>query len=265
MPRFAANLSMTFNEVPFLERFAAAARQGFEGVEFLFPYAYDKAQLAELLRANRLEMVLFNMPPGSWDAGERGLACDPQRRGEFQDGVGKALEYATALGCERIHCMAGLTPKDVDPDRVRQTYVENLRFAASELAKHGKRLLIEAINTRDIPGFYLTHTRQAFDVMRDVAAPNLQFQFDIYHVQIMEGDLAPKLQAHLDRIGHVQLADTPGRHEPGTGEINYEFLFGHVDRIGYRGWIGCEYRPATSTEAGLGWARRWLKPQPAQS
>lgn len=265
MPRFAANLTMTFNEVPFLERFAAAARAGFQGVEFLFPYAYEKDRLADLLRDHRLEMVLFNMPPGDWDAGDRGLAADPRRGGEFQDGVGKALEYAEALGCERLHCMAGLQSKDVDEERARATYVANLRFAAGELAKRGKKLLIEAINTRDMPGYYLTHTRQAFDVIRDVGAPNLSFQFDIYHVQIMEGDLAPKLEAHLDRIGHVQLADTPGRHEPGTGEINYEFLFGHVDRIGYRGWIGCEYRPATTTEAGLGWVRPWLERQERRS
>jgi hydroxypyruvate isomerase len=261
MPRFAANLSMTFNEVPFLDRFAAAARAGFDGVEFLFPYAYDKAQLADLLRSHRLELVLFNMPPGNWDAGDRGVACDPRRQGEFQDGVGKALEYASALGCERLHAMAGLRPQGVDEERLRETYVANLRFAAKELAKHGKTLLVEAINTRDMPGFYLSLTRQAFDVLAEVAAPNLKFQFDVYHVQIMEGDLAPKLQANVDRIGHVQIADTPGRHEPGTGEINYEFLFGHLDRIGYRGWIGCEYKPAAATEAGLGWARPWLRRQ----
>ncbi len=261
MPRFAANLSMTFQEVPFLERFPAAARAGFEGVEFLFPYAHDGRRLAEVARASGLEVVLFNMPPGNWDAGERGIACHPDRVGEFQDGIGEAVEYAAALGCTRIHCMAGLRPRGAAEEAIRETYVANLRAAAAELEKRGMTLLIEAINTRDIPGYYLTTTRQAFDVIRDVGRPNLLFQFDIYHVQIMEGDLAPKLEQHLRQIGHVQLADTPGRHEPGTGEINYEFLFQHLDRIGYEGWIGCEYRPLATTEAGLSWARRWLRPR----
>jgi hydroxypyruvate isomerase len=258
MPRFAANLSMMFNEVPFLDRFAAAARSGFDGVEFLFPYAYGKEQLADLLRSNGLRQVLFNMPPGNWETGDRGLACDPARAGEFQDGVAKAIDYATALGCERLHCMAGLQPRGIDEGRVRETYVGNLRFAARELARHGLTLLIEAINTRDMPGFYLSTSRQAFEVICEVAMPTLLFQFDIYHVQVMEGDLAPKLETHLPEIGHMQLADTPGRHEPGTGEINYPFLFGLIDRIGYQGWIGCEYRPLATTEAGLGWLRPWL-------
>jgi hydroxypyruvate isomerase len=262
MPRFAANLSMTFNEVPFLERFAAAGRAGFEAVEFLFPYAHEKRQLAELARAAGVKVALFNMPPGSWDAGDRGLAIDAARRGEFQDGVGAAIAYAKELGCDRLHCMAGIRPADADEGRLRETYVANLRFAAAELEKHGLELLIEAINTRDMPGFYLNTTRQAFDVIRDVGAPNLLFQFDIYHVQVMEGDLTPKLERHLPQIGHMQLADTPGRHEPGTGEINYEFLLHRIDAMGYAGWIGCEYRPATTTEAGLGWARRWLRPSP---
>jgi hydroxypyruvate isomerase len=260
MPRFAANLSMTFNEVPFLERFAAAARAGFAGVEFLFPYAHEKRQLSDLARAHGLEVVLFNMPPGDWDAGERGIACDPSRVGEFQDGIGKAVEYAAELGCRRIHCMAGLQPRAAPEDRIRETYVANLRLAAAELHKRGMHLLVEAINTRDIPGYYLTTTRQALEVIREVGMPNLLFQFDVYHVQIMEGDLAPKLEQHLRQIGHVQVADTPGRHEPGTGEINYPFLFRHIDRIGYQGWIGCEYRPLATTEAGLEWVRPWLRP-----
>jgi hydroxypyruvate isomerase len=258
MPKFAANLSMMFNEVSFLDRFPAAARAGFDGVEFLFPYAFEKRRLADLLRENGLQLVLFNMPPGDWDAGDRGLACNPARVGELQDGVGKAIEYATELGCERLHCMAGLRVPGVDEGRLRETYVANLKFAGRELAKHGMRLLVEAINTRDMPGFYLTTTRQAFEVLDEVALPNVHFQFDIYHVQIMEGDLAPKLQAHLSRIAHMQLADTPGRHEPGTGEINYAFLFRHIDAIGYQGWIGCEYKPLAGTEAGLGWAKAWL-------
>ena len=264
MPRFAANLSMTFTEVPFLERFAAAARAGFTAAEFLFPYAHEKRALADVARAAGLEVVLFNMPPGDWDAGERGIACHPDRTGEFRDGIGEAVEYAAQLGCPRIHCMSGLRPPGAAEEEVRETYVSNLRLAADELARRGLTLLVEAINTRDIPGYYLSTTRQAFDVIRDVARPNLLFQFDIYHVQIMEGDLAPKLERHLRQIGHVQLADTPGRHEPGTGEINYPFLFQHLDRIGYEGWIGCEYKPLAGTEAGLGWARPWLRPRPVR-
>jgi hydroxypyruvate isomerase len=259
MPRFAANLSTMFNEVPFLERFAAAARAGFEAVEFLFPYPHDERRLADVARAAGVEVALFNMPPGDWGAGERGIACHPSRRSEFQDGIGEAVRYAGALGCPRIHCMAGLRPGGVGEEAIRETYVANLRLAAAELEKHGLTLLVEAINTRDIPGYYLTSTRQAFEILREVSRPNLLFQFDVYHVQIMEGDLAPKLESNLRRIGHVQIADTPGRHEPGTGEIHYPFLFDHLDRIGYQGWIGCEYRPLTTTEAGLAWARPFLR------
>jgi hydroxypyruvate isomerase len=258
MPKLNANLSMMFNEVEFTHRFAAAARAGFKGVEFLFPYAYDKQQLAEVAHGHKLQVVLFNMPPGDFEAGDRGLACDPARTSEFQAGVGKAVDYALALGCKQLHCMAGLKPRGVNEEKMRETYLDNLRFAGRELAKHGLTLLIEAINTRDIPGFYLNTSRQAFDIMHYAAVPNLKFQYDIYHMQIMEGDLAPTIEKHLDRIGHMQLADTPGRHEPGTGEINYPFLFAHIDKVGYQGWIGCEYRPAGNTEAGLGWAKPYL-------
>ena len=249
---------MMFNEVDFPDRFAAAAKAGFKGVEFLFPYAYDKGLLEEKLKGNGLEMVLFNMPPGDWDAGDRGMACDPGRKGEFQDNVGRALEYALALGCKQLHCMAGLKPRGVGDEQMREAYIDNLRFAGKELAVHGIALLIEAINTRDIPGFYLNYSAQAFDIMHYANVPNLAFQYDIYHMQIMEGDLAPTLEAHLPQIGHMQLADTPGRHEPGSGEINYPFLFDHIDRIGYTGWIGCEYRPAGNTVDGLGWAKAYL-------
>ncbi len=258
MPRLNANLSMMFGEHDFLERFDAAAKAGFKGVEFLFPYAYDKRKLAEMLDRNRLEMVLFNMPPGDWEAGDRGMACDPARTAEFQDNVGTAVDYAVALKCKQLHCMAGLKPRGVGEEQMRQTYIENLQFAGKELAKHGIGLLIEAINTRDIPGFYLNYSAQAVDIMHYAAVPNLAFQYDIYHMQIMEGDLAPTIEKHLAKIGHMQLADTPGRHEPGTGEINYPFLFDFIDRIGYKGWIGCEYRPAGKTEDGLGWAKRYL-------
>jgi hydroxypyruvate isomerase len=258
MPKLNANLSMMFNEVGFIDRFGAAARAGFRGVEFLFPYDYPAAQIREQLERHKLEMVLFNMPPGDFAAGDRGLACDPAKISEFQTGVGKALEYATALGCKQLHVMAGLKPRGVNEQAMGETYIANLQFAGKELAKHGIRMLIEAINTRDIPGFYLNYSRQAFDIMHYAAVPNLFFQYDIYHMQIMEGDLAPTIEKNLSRIGHMQLADTPGRHEPGSGEINYAFLLRHLDKIGYRGWIGCEYRPAGKTEDGLGWAKPYL-------
>jgi len=259
MPKLNANLSMMFNEVDFMDRFAAAAKAGFKGVEFLFPYAYDKNQLAEVVRANKLEVILFNTPPGDWNGGDRGTACDPARAGEFQEGIGKAIEYALTLGCRQIHCMAGLKPRGVNEEKMREAYIASLQFAGKETAKHGLKVLIEAINTRDIPGFYLNTSRHAFDIMHYAQVPNLLFQYDIYHMQIVEGDLAPTMEKNLAKIGHMQLADTPGRHEPGTGEINYPFLFQHIDRIGYKGWIGCEYRPATTTEAGLAWAKPYLQ------
>ena len=258
MPRFDANLSMLFTEVGFLERFTAAAAAGFRAVEFLFPYPYGKAQLRDVVGASGVEVVAFNMPPGDWDAGDRGLACDPARRTEFQDGVGAAIEYAEILSCRRIHGMAGLRPRGVDEERVREAYVSNMAFAARALAARGITLLVEAINPRDVPGFYVTSSRQAFALIDEIAAPNVRFQADLYHLQIVEGDLSHTLEARRDRIGHVQIADTPGRHEPGTGELNYPFLFGHLDRIGYGGWIGCEYRPLTTTEAGLTWLERYL-------
>jgi hydroxypyruvate isomerase len=258
MPKLNANLSMMFNEVDFPERFDAAASAGFRGVEFLFPYDFDKGQLQERLKRNKLELVLFNMPPGDWSGGDRGMACDPARTGEFQDNVGKALDYALALGCKQLHCMAGLKPRGVNDEQMRQTYIENLRFAGRELARHDISLLIEAINTRDIPGFYLNYSAQAFEVMHDADVPNLRFQYDIYHMQIMEGDLTPTIERNLESIGHMQLADTPGRHEPGTGEINYPFLLDFIDRVGYRGWIGCEYRPISTTKDGLGWTAAYL-------
>ncbi|HSO08284.1 MAG TPA: hydroxypyruvate isomerase [Pelomicrobium sp.] len=253
MPRFCANLTMLYNEVDFLERFAAAAKAGFRGVEYLFPYPYDKNQLKDQLGKHQLTQVLHNLPAGDWGKGERGIACHPARVGEFQDGVGKAIEYATALGCAQVNCLAGIAPQGVAPEKLRETFVANLKFAAGELKKAGVRLLIEAINTIDIPGFYLTTTRQAVDVIGAVGSDNLFVQYDIYHMQIMEGDLARTIEKNLKLIAHVQLADNPGRHEPGTGEINYPFLFDFIDRIGYTGWIGCEYKPAAATDAGLGW------------
>jgi len=258
MPKFAANLTMLFNELEFLARFEAAAKAGFRGVEYLFPYAYPKEALAAELSKYQLSQVLHNLPAGDWAAGERGIAVNPSRVGEFQDGVGKAIEYATALGCERINCLAGITPKDVSVEQARGTLVENLKFAAAKLAAANIKLLIEPINTRDIPGFFLSGTKQALAIMDDVGSPNLSLQYDIYHMQIMEGDLAPTMQRNLARIAHVQLADNPGRNEPGTGEINYPFLFQFLDSLGYEGWIGCEYKPKTTTLDGLGWIKSYL-------
>jgi len=257
MPRFAANLTMLFNEVDFLDRFGEAARAGFGAVEYLFPYPHPRDEIAERLRRHGLEQVLHNLPAGDWGKGERGIACLPDRVGEFQDGVALAIEYAQALGCPRLNCLAGIAPPGASPERLRDTFASNLRFAAGALAKAGIELLIEPINTRDIPGFYLCRTAQALAFLDEVKAPNLHIQYDVYHMQVMEGDLARTLEENLARIGHVQVADNPGRHEPGTGEIHYPFLFAHLDRIGYRGWVGCEYRPETSTRAGLGWMSAW--------
>jgi len=253
MPKFAANLTMLYTELSFLDRFAAARADGFSGVEFLFPYDFDKADLAQRLRDNGLTQALHNLPAGDWAAGERGVAILPGREQAFRDGVEKALDYAAALGCKTVNCLAGITPQGADPARLRATFVENLRYAAPKFKAAGIRLVIEAINTRDIPGFYLTNTAQAMAIMDDVGSDNLAYQYDIYHMQIMEGDLARTMEANLARIGHIQLADNPGRNEPGTGEINYPFLFGWLDRIGYDGWIGCEYKPKAGTSEGLGW------------
>ncbi|CCD85325.1 hydroxypyruvate isomerase [Bradyrhizobium sp. ORS 285] len=253
MPRFAANLTMLFNELPFMERFAAAKAAGFSGVEYLFPYDFDKAELREQLARHGLTQVLHNLPAGNWAAGERGIAILPDRVDDFRDGVRRAIEYAKALDCRQLNCLVGSAPDGADPRELNQTLVRNLRFAATALKAQGIKLLIEPINTLDIPGFYLNRTAQALQLISEVESDNLFVQYDVYHMQIMEGDLARTMQKHLARIGHIQLADNPGRHEPGTGEINYPFLFRHLDAIGYGGWIGCEYKPQTTTEAGLGW------------
>jgi len=256
MPKFAANLSMLFTEVPFLDRFALAAQAGFQAVEFLFPYAFSAQEIKQRLDANGLKLVLHNLPAGDWDAGERGIACLPDRIDEFRAGVATAIDYATTLGVPQLNCLAGKMPIGVDEAVLHKTFVANLKFAASELKKAGLKQLIEPINTFDMPAFYLNRTAQALAILDEVGADNAFVQYDIYHAQRMEGELAATLQKQLARIGHIQLADNPGRNEPGTGEINYPFLFAHLDRIGYRGWIGCEYKPATTTEAGLGWRQR---------
>lgn len=256
MPKFAANLTMLFNEFPFMDRFEAAAQAGFKGVEYLFPYAFDKFEIAERLEKFGLTQVLHNLPAGNWEAGERGIACHPDRVGEFQEGVGRAIEYATTLGCKQLNCLAGIAPAGVAEDKVRATFVDNLGFAAGRLKDAGIKLLIEPINTYDIPGFHLSRTAQAIDIIEAVGSDNLFVQYDIYHMQRMEGELANTIAKHLARIGHIQLADTPGRNEPGTGEINYAWLFRHIDKLGYTGWIGCEYKPAAGTVEGLGWIEK---------
>ena len=253
MTKLAANLTMLFNEQAFLDRFEAAARAGFRGVEFLFPYAFHADQIADRLNRFQLDLVLHNLPAGNWDGGERGIAILPDRVSEFQDGVGEAIKYAKVLGVKQLNCLVGIRPEGVSEDAARTTLVENLKFAAKALKAEKIDLLIEPINTFDIPGFVLSRTQQAIDLIDQVNAPNLYVQYDIYHMQRMEGELAATIKANLPKIRHVQLADNPGRNEPGTGEINYRYLFGLLDEIGYQGWIGCEYKPRTTTEEGLGW------------
>ena len=255
MPKLAANLTMLYNEVPFLDRFALAAQDGFQAVEFLFPYAFKSEDIRQRLDANGLQLVLHNLPAGNWDAGERGIACHPERTAEFRDGVASAIAYAKVLGVGQLNCLAGKAPAGVADATLRRTLVENLRYAAAELKKAGLKLLVEPINTFDIPGFYLHGSAQTLALLDEVGADNAFLQYDIYHMQRMEGELAATLQKQLARIAHLQLADNPGRNEPGTGEINYAFLFAFLDRIGYDGWIGCEYKPAAATRAGLGWIK----------
>ena len=253
MPKFAANLTLMFTEAPFLERFALARRHGFEAVEFLFPYAFAAADIAQQLARHRLQLVLHNLPAGDWAAGDRGIACDPLRVDEFRAGVALALDYALALGAPQLHCLAGIVPPGADRAAIGALYLDNLRYAAAQLAPHGLRLLIEPINTFDMPGYFLTGTAQAAAVIAEAGAPNLFLQYDIYHMQRMEGELAATIAARLPLIAHMQLADAPGRHEPGSGAIDFRTLFAQIDALGYEGWIGCEYIPLGDTAAGLGW------------
>ena len=259
MPRFAANLTMLYNELPFLDRFGAAAKSGFQAVEFLFPYDFTAKDIAQRLHDNGLELVLHNLRAGNWAAGERGIACHPGRVGEFREGVLKALEYAALLSPPRMNALAGIAQVGVSEADARKTLVANLKFAADRLGDHGIQLVMEPINTFDIPGFFVNHTAQALAIMDEVGSPNLYLQYDIYHAQRMEGELAATMKQHLARIGHIQLADNPARNEPGTGEINYRFLFEYLDAIGYAGHIGCEYKPRDAspggTDAGLGWVQ----------
>lgn len=255
MPKFAANLTMMFNEVAFPERFGAAAQAGFEAVEFLFPYDHEADALAAQLHSHGLKNVLFNMPPGDWAAGERGIASIPGREAEFREGVAKALHYAQALGTPSLHAMAGLLPAGADRARHRAVFLDNLRYACAEAARHDITVLIEPINTRDIPGYFLNTQAEAHALREELGAPNLKVQMDFYHVQIVEGDIAMKTRRYIDHIGHVQVAGVPERNEPDTGEVNYAYLFRLLDELGYQGWVGCEYRPAKGTVEGLGWLR----------
>ncbi len=258
MPRFSANLSMLFKEVDFLDRFGRAAQFGFKGVEFLFPYEWDKEKLQEHLEKHGLEMVLHNLPAGQWGAGERGLACLPERVNEFQEGVGIAIEYAVALKCPRLNCLAGIPPVTLSMEQHLETLTSNVWYAAEEARKAGITLLVEALNSQDVPGFCLSSTRHMLDLLKEVDHPNLYMQYDIYHMQIMEGNLTKTMTQNVERIGHMQLADVPGRHEPGTGEINFENLFRSIDGMGYKGWIGCEYNPTGTTEESLSWVTKYL-------
>ncbi len=255
MPRFSANLTLLFTERPFLERFAAAAAAGFRAVEFQFPYAFSARDIARAAEEAGVEVVLFNLHAGHWEAGERGIACHPGREAEFRLALQRAIGYALELDCPRLNCLAGSVPAGVSREAARHTLVANLRHAGAELAAAGLTLLLEPINSRDIPGFLVDRPSLALDIMAEADVPNLQLQYDIYHAQVMEGDLARSLETNLARIGHIQIADNPGRHEPGTGEINYPFLLRHLDAIGYSGWVGCEYFPADNTERGLVWLK----------
>ncbi len=270
MPRFAANLSMLYPELDFLDRFEAAARDGFQAVEFLFPYAHEPRELAARLKGNGLQQVLFNAPPGDWDRGERGVACLAGREAEFREGFGKALAYAQALACPRIHVMAGLVPAGADRAVLRPGYVANLKWAAAEAAKHGVDVLVEPINTRDIPGFFLNRQDQAHELVAEIGAANVKVQMDLYHCQVVEGDVATKIRQYLPtgRVGHFQIAGVPERHEPDVGEMNYPYLFKVIDEVaagcGWTGWVGCEYRPRLGaqpggTSQGLGWFAPWRR------
>lgn len=255
MPKFSANLSFLYQDLPFLDRFAAAAKDGFMGLEYLGPYAEPKEKVADALKANGLTQVLFNLPSGNWTGGERGIACLPDRVQEFRDGVAAALDYAAALGCKRLNVISGLVPESANPETLERVLVDNLRYAAPRMADAGIKLLIEPINLHDMPGFLLSTTDHAERILEKVGSDNLYIQYDFYHMQITQGDLIRTFERLKDRIAHVQIADNPGRNEPGTGEINYGFILNELDRLGYDGWVGCEYRPKAGTTEGLGWMK----------
>lgn len=257
MPRFAANLSMMFADAPFIERFGRAAAAGFKGVEYLFPYDYPAAELAERLAENGLSQVLFNLPPGDFAAGERGIAALPGREAQFRESVDQAIEYAQALGCPRLHAMAGLIEDEALRPQMREVYLENLRYAARRLAEQGLTLLIEPINTRSIPGYFINRQAEGHAILAELGELNLKVQMDFFHAQVMEGDLAACFKRFQAGVGHIQIAGVPDRHEPDLGEVNYAYLFALLDEQGYDGWIGCEYNPRGLTEDGLGWLAAW--------
>lgn len=255
MPKFAANLTMMFNEHEFPARFVAASKAGFDAVEFLFPYDYSPSDVSNWLKENNLKNVLFNLPPGDWAVGERGISALPGREDEFRSGVAKAIEYALSLGTPQLHMMAGLIPSSSDLVLHRKTYLANMKFAAKELAKHNLNLLLEPINTRDMPGYFLNTQSQAHELLVECGEPNVKVQMDFYHAQIMEGDLTMTFEKYFKDIGHIQIASVPNRNEPDDGEVNYPFIFKMLDEVGYQGWVGCEYRPKGNTVDGLTWFR----------
>jgi hydroxypyruvate isomerase len=258
MPKLAANVSLLFPQIDFLDRFAAAARAGFRYVEYQLPYAWPAKSIAERVQAAGIEVVLHNVPAGDAAKGDRGIACLPERTNEFREGVDRAIEYAKLVRCTRLNCLSGIVPQDAARARHFDTLVGNVKYAAERLKAAGIRLMLEPVNTRTVPGFFLTGSGQAIEVLDAAGSDNAWLQYDIFHMQIMEGDLARTIERLLPRIGHMQLADVPDRHEPGTGEIHYEFLLRHMDRIGYAGWIGCEYNPKGDTVEGLAWAKPYL-------
>ncbi|MDR9805639.1 2-oxo-tetronate isomerase [Rhizobium hidalgonense] len=259
MPKFSANLSLLYQDIAFLDRFAAAAEDGFGALEYLGPYTEPKEKVADALKANGLKQALFNVPSGDWAGGERGIACLPDRIDEFRNGISLALDYAKALACPQVNVISGLVPKGADLETLEKVLVENLKYAVQRTADAGVKLLIEPINLRDIPGFFLSTTNHAERILEKVASDNLYIQYDFYHMQIMQGDLIPTFIRLKDRIAHVQVADNPGRNEPGTGEINYGFILSELDRLGYDGWVGCEYKPKAGTSEGLGWMKPYRK------
>ena len=259
MVKLAANLNFLFTEVHFLDRFALAKEHGFEAVEYPIPYDYPEDALAERLREHGLTQALINLPAGDWAAGERGLACHPDRTDEFREGVATAIRYAQALDCPRANCLAGIPPEDASTEDAVDALIENLAYAGRASREAGLQLLTEPINTRDIPGFFLNTSAQGLAVIEEIGDGLVGLQYDAYHMQIMEGDLARTVEENLEVIGHIQIADNPGRHEPGTGEVNYGFFLRHLDAIGYEEWVGCEYAPATTTEAGLGWLSDYVQ------
>lgn len=256
MAKFAANLSMMFNEVPFMQRFASAANAGFKGVEYLFPYEEDANAIAGELKKYNLTQALFNMPAGDWGAGERGMASIPGREAEFAEDVQTALKYAKALGCKQVHAMAGKVDENFTLEQQKACFIKNIQHAADVMAEHGIRVLIEPINTRDMPGYFLTTQKQAEALLPEINRENVFIQLDLYHCQIMEGDLLKTIERLWGKFSHIQIASVPYRHEPDSGEVNYPWIFKKLDEMGYEGWLGCEYHPAGRTEDGLGWLKQ---------